>query len=108
MEGISVADCEHESFEDLEVEMLALKINELNQEERGLTHDGKDEVILIFPLEFLLFRLEMTAIVLNHLLGVRIIVAIAENGRQNGILRIEIQPCCTFFDHNIPQVSCLF
>lgn len=88
--------------------MLPLKIDELYQQERSLAHDGKDEIILIFPLEFLLFGLEMAAVVLNHLFWVCIFGAIAEDRRQNRVLRIVIQPYYTFFDHNIPQVLSLF
>lgn len=108
MEGISVANRQHKCFKGFEIEMLALKIDELYQQERSLAHYGKDEVILVFPLKFLLFRLEMTTVVLNHLLRVCIFGAIPENSRQNRVLRIEIQPSCAFFDHNIPQVLCLF
>lgn len=67
MEGISVSNSQHECFKGFEIEMLALKIDEFYQQERSLTHYGKDEVILVFPFEFLLFRLEMAAVVLNHL-----------------------------------------
>lgn len=59
--------------------MFTLEVYELDQEEGSLTHDGKDEIILIFSLEFFFFRLEMVAIVLNHLFGIWIFVAISED-----------------------------
>lgn len=68
--------------------MFALKINELYQKVRSLAHYGKDKIILVFPLEILLFRLKMATVLLDNLFWVCIFVTIAEDGCQDGILRV--------------------